>query len=82
MLSLAERLDPKQTALIVIDVQNDFCHREGGLALSYGAHIVEDIEEAMPNVRNLIAAARSAAVPIVFVRSIYDDEYLSPVMKD
>jgi len=23
---LAERVDPKTTALIVVDVQNDFCH--------------------------------------------------------
>jgi ureidoacrylate peracid hydrolase len=82
MLSVSERLDPKHTALIVIDVQNDFCHREGGLALSYGAHIVQDIEQAMPNVRSLIGAARSAGVPIVFVRSIYDEQYLSPAMKD
>jgi nicotinamidase-related amidase len=43
---------------------------------------VQDIEQAMPNVRSLIGAARSAGVPIVFVRSIYDEQYLSPAMKD
>lgn len=82
MLSLAARVDPKQTALIVVDVQNDFCDRKGGLALSYGAKIVGDIEEAMPNVRRLIDAARSAGALVVFIRSIYDDEYLSPAMQD
>ncbi|MBI2359774.1 MAG: cysteine hydrolase family protein, partial [Deltaproteobacteria bacterium] len=82
MLNLQERLDPKQTALIVIDVQNDFCHREGALALSHGASIVEDIEAAMPNLHRLINAARLADVFVVFIRSIYDDQYLSPAMQD
>jgi ureidoacrylate peracid hydrolase len=27
--SLAEKVDPRQAALIVVDVQNDFCHPEG-----------------------------------------------------
>ena len=27
--SLAERIDPKHGMLIVVDMQNDFCHRDG-----------------------------------------------------
>ena len=27
--SLEERVDPKQGMLIVVDMQNDFCHRDG-----------------------------------------------------
>lgn len=82
MLSLEERVDPKQTALIVIDVQNDFCHPKGGMAQSFGAHIVADIEAAMPNLHRLIEGARAAGVFVVFVRSIYDDQYLSPASRD
>src|SRR6476620_1401245 len=29
LVDLSERLDPARTALIVIDVQNDFCHADG-----------------------------------------------------
>ena len=28
-LSLEERVDPKHGMLIVVDMQNDFCHRDG-----------------------------------------------------
>lgn len=82
MLSLEERVDPNQTALIVIDVQNDFCHPKGGLAQSFGSHIVADIEAAMPNLHRLIEGARAAGVFVVFIRSIYDDQYLSPASRD
>ena len=28
-IDLAEKLDPRHTALIIVDVQNDFCHSDG-----------------------------------------------------
>ena len=31
-MNVAERLDPQNAALIVVDVQNDFCHPEGAMA--------------------------------------------------
>src|SRR3989304_1952737 len=82
MLSLEQRLDPRQTALIVVDVQNDFCHREGGCARSFGTHVVADIEAAMPNLHLVIEGARMAGVFGVFIKSIYDDQYLSPAWRD
>ena len=82
MLSLEQRVDPRNTALIVVDVQNDFCHPGGGMALSFGAGIVAHIEAAMPNLHRLIEAARAAGVFIVFIQSIYDEQYLSPAMLD
>ena len=30
--SLEELVDPKHTALIVVDMQNDFCHPKGAFA--------------------------------------------------
>jgi ureidoacrylate peracid hydrolase len=82
VLSPEERLDPKQTALIVVDVQNDFCHPDGGCARSFGVQVVKDIQAAMPVLRRLIEGARAAGVFTVFIRSIYDDEYLSPAWRD
>jgi len=82
MLSLEQRVDPRNTALIVVDVQNDFCHPGGGMARSFGAGIVAHIEAAMPNLHRLIEAARAAGVFIVFIQSIYDEQYLSPAMLD
>jgi nicotinamidase-related amidase len=31
-LSLSERVDPSHGMLLVVDMQNDFCHRDGAAA--------------------------------------------------
>lgn len=81
MLSIEQRLDPRRTALIVVDVQNDFCHPRGSCARYVGVNLA-DVEAAMPALHRLIAAARSAGVFVVFIQSIYDDQYLSPALRD
>jgi ureidoacrylate peracid hydrolase len=82
MRKLEEWVDPRKTALIVIDVQNDFCHPEGACASAWGGpRVVEHILAAMPTLHRLIDAARTAGLQIVFIRSIYDPEYLSPARR-
>ncbi|MCC7105597.1 MAG: cysteine hydrolase family protein [Chloroflexi bacterium] len=81
MLSLEQRFDPKHTALIVVDVQNDFCHPEGACVRAVNAD-VSDIEAAMPPLRKLLAAARAAGVFVVFIRSLYDDQYLTDALRE
>lgn len=63
----AELLAPDQTALMVIDMQNDFCAREGD-AGRRGAQL-EPVHAMVTRLQALIAAARSAGVKIVFVRT-------------
>ena len=36
---LGDIVDPAHTALVVVDVQNDFCHRNGGLGQAGGGHV-------------------------------------------
>ena len=36
LASLAERIDPKHTAVVVIDMQNDFCAEDGYLHKNVG----------------------------------------------
>jgi ureidoacrylate peracid hydrolase len=64
----ADIVDPGHTALLVVDVQNDFCHRDGGLARGGGD--MSDIEKAIERLADVISAARSAGVPVVFLRII------------
>jgi nicotinamidase-related amidase len=64
--TLAEVLDPAHTAVIVVDMQNDFCALEGlwgrlGLDLGMTAKI-------LPRVRMLLAAARRAQVPVIYIQ--------------
>jgi ureidoacrylate peracid hydrolase len=70
--NLREKIDPSRAALIVIDVQNDFC-AIGGMMSNEGFDVSEaqKMAERLPT---LIAAARAAGVLVVFVRNIYSTQ--------
>ncbi|RDI56013.1 cysteine hydrolase family protein [Nocardia mexicana] len=58
-------LDLARTALVVVDLQNDFCHSEGWLA-SIGVDI-SATHAAVDAVRAALPALRAAGVPVVWV---------------
>ncbi|MBV8883100.1 MAG: isochorismatase family protein [Chroococcidiopsidaceae cyanobacterium CP_BM_RX_35] len=58
-------LDLAKTAILVIDMQNDFCHPDGWLA-----HIGVDITPAQAPIsplKTLLPALRAASIPVVWV---------------
>lgn len=60
-------------ALIVVDMQNGFCHPEGSLPkLGRG---LEDVERAVHGCIAAVVDARSAGVPVVFTRHVYRPGY-------
>lgn len=63
------KLDPHTTALIVVDMQNDFCSREGHYGRS-GAN-VEDFAAVIAPVGRMIDMARQHGATIVFTRLLY-----------
>ena len=67
-----DRLDPGNAALVVIDVQNDFCSPSGVMALS--GKDVSGVLEMMPKLVELIERAHSAGVPVVLVQTLHSDE--------
>lgn len=76
--NLREKVDPKHTALLVIDMQNDFI-AEGGLVSKDGRDTSEarKLGERLPA---FLDAARAAGVLVVFIRNIYSTDtnhYLS-----
>jgi ureidoacrylate peracid hydrolase len=71
-----EKVAPSKTALLVVDVQNDFCSPDG--VFGRAGNDLSMVEEIMPNLRALIDQARAAGVTVVFVRAIYDPVYLPP----
>ena len=80
LVELPERLDPARTALIVIDLQNDFCHRDGvfgklGFDMSW-------MDPAIEQTRRLVAEAREQRLLIIFVRGNEDGKYLSVPMAE
>jgi ureidoacrylate peracid hydrolase len=78
--SLNDKIDPAHTALLVIDMQNDFCAEQGFVCL--GGRDVSGVLEMAKNLPSLIAQARAAGVIVVFIRSVYstaDNRFLSDV---
>ncbi len=63
---LGEWVDPSSSTLIVIDVQNDFCHSDG--AFGKMGTDMGPIQEILPGVRRLMGDAREAGVPVVIFR--------------
>ncbi len=60
------RLDPQKSALVVVDMQNDFV-KEGGSLL------VPDAEGTMPNIKNLLELARENHMKVVFTQDTHSD---------
>ncbi len=77
---LRANINPSETALIVIDVQNDFCAK-GGYFDKTGAEL-GPIDPAVDQMAEVVAMARKAGVKVIFVRSHYDPVYLSPAQNE
>jgi len=75
----AERLRPGHTALLVIDMQNDFCAEGGYIEAVVGKNAAACRAVAAP-VMALVEAARAAAVPVYWVRADYRLEKLPESM--
>lgn len=63
----------EETALVVVDMQNTFCHPHGAFA-RLGAD-VSPLTAVVPAVAALVAAARAAGVPVVFVKHVLRPDY-------
>src|SRR6478609_11259386 len=61
-----DRIDPKATALVIQDLQNDVII-EGGAFANSGAPAHATAQNVVENVKNLAAACRSAGVPVIHV---------------
>jgi nicotinamidase-related amidase len=56
--------DPSRTAVVVVDMQNDFCHPDGALS-------APESEAAIEPVAALVEQAREAGAQIVFTRDVH-----------
>lgn len=78
--TLGEQIEPAHTALLVVDMQNDFVHPEGWVA-SQGIPGYLDsagVPNALARCARLLEGARSAGLLRVFIRMLGDEGYLSP----
>jgi ureidoacrylate peracid hydrolase len=78
--SLSKKIDPVHSALLIVDMQNDFCS-EGGFLDKLGADL-SGVQKIVPRIRSLSQAAQHVGVPVVYVRSHFDVDYLQGPMLD
>jgi nicotinamidase-related amidase len=67
---------PAHTALIVVDVQNDFCSPDGSLGKA--GNDTSAAVEMVPRLQKLIDTAHEASVPVIFIQTIHDETNDSP----
>src|SRR5260370_16200605 len=78
--TLAEKLRPEHCAVLIVDVQNDFC-AEGG-AMHREGRDLSSVTAMVPCLARLIDAARQAKVRCIWIRNVYNtgqNGYLSEV---
>jgi ureidoacrylate peracid hydrolase len=70
------RLDPKEVGLLVVDMQNGFCHPEGARANAFGVDAIAMPRASIPNVIDMMRMCRSAGVRITLTRQVHypDDQ--------
>ncbi len=60
------RVDPARSALVVVDMQNDFVKEGGSL-------VVPDAEGTIPNIRVLLDLARESGMKVVFTQDTHNE---------
>ena len=79
MNDFEEKVHPRHTVLLVVDMQNDYCHPDGALA-GYGVN-VSSAETMLPQLTDLIGAARQAGTKVVFVQTTHNERTESAARK-
>ena len=67
--TLSDQVDPRVAALLIIDMQNDFCHPQG-VSGKRGRQLTMAIEMA-PRLEAFINACRAVGIPAIFVQTIH-----------
>jgi ureidoacrylate peracid hydrolase len=65
------QVEPHKTVLIVVDVQNDFCHPEGACARR--GNDVSGVKVMMPKLHKLIEGARKHGVKIIYIQTFHEE---------
>jgi ureidoacrylate peracid hydrolase len=75
--TLEDKVAPGHAAVLVVDVQNDFCADQGVFGKT--GNDLSMVQAMVPTLERLIEGARQAGVPVIFIQAIYDPVYLPPV---
>ena len=76
LLNIADRVDPRHTAILVVDMQNDFC-AEGGYIDKVRKSDMSGNAPLAERIMALVDAGRAAGTPVVWIKANYERRYLS-----
>ena len=71
--TLEEILKPQKCALLVVDVQNDFCHPYGFFAKRNSD--ISQMQAAVPHIQELIDIAHKSGVQVIFTQGSEDVKF-------
>lgn len=71
MNPLEDLLAKGHSALVIVDVQNDYCHPDG--ALGQAGCDVGGVKEMMPRLHRLLAEAREQQIPVLFIQTFHEE---------
>lgn len=66
-------LDPREVGLLVVDMQNGFCHPEGARGQAFGAAAVANPRAIIPAVLDTVGLAHRLDVPVWFTQQVHYD---------
>jgi ureidoacrylate peracid hydrolase len=78
--TVEKRLKPAHSAVLVIDMQNDFCAEAGYVEKVVGKD-VSACRAVVPEVMALVEAARGQGVPVYWIKANYDPDRLPEGMR-
>ena len=78
-MEFKEKVAPRNCAVVLVDLQNDFCHSQG----AWGKIVTDpDLSKRVEAIQAFLPAARSAGVPVLFLRTIYNSWTISPPIQE
>ena len=77
--TLGEILDPQYTAVLVVDMQNDFCAENGFIHMTQGADMSRN-KVLSEQIGQLVDGARDVGVSVLWIKANYDHETLAGPM--
>ena len=74
--SLKEKIDPAHTAVVVVDMQNDFC--AGGGVLDEHGFDLSPMQSLIPRLKDFLERARKTGLKVVFIRTEKGEDEITP----
>lgn len=78
-MSTKDKIAPQNCAVLLVDVQNDFCHPEGAWAK---IAVDSDLPKRVEAIQSFLPEARSANVPVLFLRTVYNQWTVSAPIQE